>query len=268
MHIHWSTTASGRVEIWHRLAGQKAFSKVADVRKLPTLQHSAAGTAGIYMLWGLYRGSYCAVPVHPGCTSTKGVQAPSVIYHDGFARADSFAHAAAIAFAPRTKAPAWPRDLGRRTIGGVTAAGGADHVDVTGPYTIDSPVIVSALKGYMRGAGYDSALRGVVYADDRGRPGALSGVTKETTIAAGARPAWATFAFASPLRLAPGKYWLGYWFGNTGALQYFDNVPRAERFAPAPYSSTGDPEPLWSSIGTSSGAYSLYAVYTKVSAGG
>ncbi len=262
-HVHWSASNSGAVQVWHRLAGQADFKKVADLSGLPTLLRSDSGTLGIYTLMGMYRMSYCAVPAQLGCTSPRGVQAPTVIYHDGFVRATSFARAATVAFAPRRKPPAWPSGLGRPSVGTASAAGGADFVDATGPYTVASQVSVSALMGYVRGGSSRSSFRGVVYADDGGRPGTLAGVTREATVAAGAGPSWVRLAFRSALRLAPGKYWLGYWYGSTGAFQYFDHIPGAERYAAAPYASEGEPAAQWSSTGTSSAAFSLYAVYSK-----
>jgi hypothetical protein len=260
VHVHWSSTADGSVEVWHRLAGADRFDRVAAVSGVPTLQSTAAGVSGIYTLWGLYRASWCKVPTQPDCQSASGVQPPNSVYQDGFARATSFDAAVGAAFGPRTAAPAWPDSLGRESVGSAKAVGNAGFVDVSGPYGVVAPTTVTGLAAYLGGGSSTSSLRAVVYADDGGRPGELRGVTAEATIAAGEPPGWRTLAFRRPLELPKGKYWLGYWYGGTGAVQYFDNVPGVERYAAAPYSTDGEPSAQWRPEGTSSSSYSLYAI--------
>ena len=52
-------------------------------------------------------------------------------------------------------------------------------------------------------------LRGAVFANANGAPGALLGRTEQVTIAPGQAAGLVKLAFDPPLRLAPGSYWLG-----------------------------------------------------------
>ncbi len=90
LHVRWSLT-DGQVQVWHRLAGESSFAQVLDLDHIPTLQQYPSGkVAGIYTKLGLYRDSYCSKPVHPGCTSSLGVQPASTLYDDSFTRGSSF----------------------------------------------------------------------------------------------------------------------------------------------------------------------------------
>ena len=109
LHVRWSVT-DGQVQVWHRLAGETSFTQVLDLDHVPTLQQYPSGTvAGIYTKLGLYRDSYCSKPVHPGCTSSLGVQPASTLYDDSFARGSSFDEVVNAAWgggsAPSTPAP-------------------------------------------------------------------------------------------------------------------------------------------------------------------
>jgi hypothetical protein len=73
-------------------------------------------------------------------------------------------------------------------------------------------VRATRLRAYLDGRGRatgSQSVRGVVYADAGGVPGALLRSTAAVTITAGRAPGWVDFAFSSPLSLAPGNYWLG-----------------------------------------------------------
>ena len=153
--------------------------------------------------------------------------------------------------------------FGRTSVGASAAKGGSNFVDASGPYDVSNAVSVDKLTGYVRGGTLSSPLRAAIYADNGGEPGALVAVTKEVTVAAGAAPGWVTFAFSSPVSLASGKYWLGYWYGTGDAQEYYDKVDGSERFAPATYSSTGQPPSSLGGARSSSSGYSLYASWTS-----
>lgn len=75
VRVRWRTAPTGRVEVWHRVAGEPAFRQVLDVRDVPTLPWRAGeAPTGIYLLHGLYRGE--------GQTTTT-------LLHDGFVRGTS-----------------------------------------------------------------------------------------------------------------------------------------------------------------------------------
>ncbi len=86
LHVHWSAYARGVVEVWHRVAGEPTFRNVLSLSRVPTLQRYGAQVAGMYTLWGIYRGSYCDQPTQLGCTSRRGVQPDTVLYQDDFRR--------------------------------------------------------------------------------------------------------------------------------------------------------------------------------------
>jgi hypothetical protein len=70
VHIKWSSTNTGLVEVWYRTEDQTTFSKPVSLINIPTLQ-TKNGEAGYitYIQQGLYRSA-------TGYTQT--------IYHDGF----------------------------------------------------------------------------------------------------------------------------------------------------------------------------------------
>lgn len=127
LHVHWSSTSTGFTEVFHRLQGERALRRLATVRHVPTFQFAPDGRGkGAYLLFGLYRGSHCAQPTQLGCTSSRGIQPPNVIYHDGFVRARTFSDAVSTAFPdpPVGGPPAEPKPV---TLG-----------QLTKPFRIDS----------------------------------------------------------------------------------------------------------------------------------
>jgi hypothetical protein len=102
-------------------------------------------------------------------------------------------------------------------------------------------------------------MRAIVYADNSGRPGALVAVSTQVTIPAGAAPGWVDFPLAGPAQLPAGRYWLGYWYGNSKAQEYYDTVPSGGRYAPAPYSAAANPPAAFPAGAGDSIRYSLYA---------
>ena len=72
IHVYWTTSENGVVEIWHKLEGDAAFTKVMDVSGVPTLQYQGDPAA--------YRPPYLIL-AHYRSDSQKHT---SVLYHDGF----------------------------------------------------------------------------------------------------------------------------------------------------------------------------------------
>jgi hypothetical protein len=129
VHIHWSVGTGGLLEVWHRVAGAGGFRKRLTMRGVPTLQRRDGVVSTNYVLWGLYRKSFCAVPTVPDCTGPLGVQPPTVVYQDSFVRGRSFAAVVAAAFGDGAKAarlrPAasWMRPLRLTPAASVTDPG-------------------------------------------------------------------------------------------------------------------------------------------------
>ncbi len=158
-----------------------------------------------------------------------------------------------------------PGSLGRVTVGSLSVSGGSGYLDASGPYQLSVSATVQRLIGYLRGGASNSPLRAVIYADDgAGSPGSIVAVSSEALIGAGTPAGWVEFPLPAPITINPGSYWVGYWIGSPGTnVLYYDVLTGAERFSASPYSSTGNaastfPRPM----GTSDGAYSLYADYS------
>ena len=86
-----------------------------------------------------------------------------------------------------------------------------------------SPVDVAKLRAYVDGRAATSGstlVRGLIYTDAAGVPGTLLARSSEVTVAAGSSTRWIDLRFASPPRLAPGKYWLSLHSGGSTAARY------------------------------------------------
>ncbi len=94
VHVRWAADGSGFLHIWHRV-GSGWWRRAVWVDGIPTLRYNpgykggAADPIGL-IKQGLYRQSFCRLPVQLGCAGDParraGVQPPSVLYHDGFRR--------------------------------------------------------------------------------------------------------------------------------------------------------------------------------------
>jgi hypothetical protein len=62
------------------------------------------------------------------------------------------------------------------------------------------------------------AVRGIIYADSGGAPGALLGQTPKVTFSSTQPPGWYDLSFSSPVKLAAGNYWIGILAGTTGKV--------------------------------------------------
>ena len=151
--------------------------------------------------------------------------------------------------------------FGQTQVGTLIDVGRANYLDASGPYNVASAISVSKLTAYVAGGSVSSKIRGVIYADNGGAPGAFVAVTPELTIPAEQAAAWVDLIFNSPVSLPAGSFWLGYWYADQNSKHYNLNVSNAERFAPALYSSTGNPPASFGTSSSSSSSYSLYATY-------
>jgi hypothetical protein len=158
--------------------------------------------------------------------------------------------------------------FGQQQVGSLVDWGGPNWLDVSGPYAVSSAVSVSKLSAYVAGGSAVSHVRGVIYADSSGKPGAFMGVTPEATIAANQAAGWIDLTFASAVALPAGSYWLGYWYADYNSRHFYVNVAGSERYSPATYSATGNPPAAFPAGGTSASSYSLYATYTTGTSGG
>ena len=138
---------------------------------------------------------------------------------------------------------------------------GQDRVWITRFSLIEPAMVQTIVAHFGVQGGQGATVRGVVYADSANEPAALLARTDEVALAAGAAPSWVTLAFASPLVLQPGAYWLGTHNGSSISLQY-QSTMGATKFAGDLYS---DGTAATYAVGTTTFAMqiSIYAEYLR-----
>src|SRR4051794_21090025 len=144
----------------------------------------------------------------------------------------------AVANAATATAPTF----GKTTVGGSRTWASPNYKFVS-RFHLSEAGSVQKLSAYVFGTGSSGsqALRGVVYADASGEPGAVKASSQEVQIAYNAPRSWVDLALSAPLALPAGDYWLGFQTGPaTGnALIYFtyDAVTARARTNPDDYSN-------------------------------
>jgi hypothetical protein len=116
------------------------------------------------------------------------------------------------------------------------------------PLTTSEPADLVRLSVVLDGGGAPGVtgqpLRGVVYSDANGEPGALLGRTAEVTIAPGQSVGAVNLEFRPPLHVLPGRYWLGLHAGGATATARYASTGGLGglRFKPDSYADgTADP---------------------------
>jgi hypothetical protein len=112
--------------------------------------------------------------------------------------------------------------MGSTTPGTVwtTAGSGSKRVSAFS-FAAPAAVDVIRLRAYVDGKGASSGsqtVRGIVYADSGGAPGARLGSTGQITINAGRSPGWVDLYLSSAVRLNAGRHWLGLHTGSSGGV--------------------------------------------------
>ncbi len=155
-----------------------------------------------------------------------------------------------------------PQTFGKTTVGASLDAGDADYTRVDAVAT-DQASAVSKLTIYLeRAKSGQQVLRGVIYADNRGSPGALIATSAETTFGAAATSGWYDLGFAAAVTLQPGRYWIGLLTGQTSdvfALRYDNATTNAGAVTASPYSQ-GAANPFGSAR-LQTEQISIYATY-------
>jgi hypothetical protein len=152
--------------------------------------------------------------------------------------------------------------LGKPQIGR-SRAGLASDVKAVNRYSLPTAAASVDLHVYLapNGVPGDQRLRGVVYADDGGVPGALLGVTDELDFMSSSTAGWYALPFARPLTLASGDYWLGLISGPQVDVAAFAYDPvSGSRAANANAYAAGPTDPF-GPIVTDNAQMSLYLVY-------
>jgi subtilisin family serine protease len=104
-------------------------------------------------------------------------------------------------------------------------------------------------------------LKGVIYADSNGVPGALAAVSQQLTFTSTNAAGWYDLVFPAPVKLAAGSYWIGAITGNTGKVAGFryDSVTGSRDYNTNTY--TSGPTNPFGSVTSDREQTSLYATY-------
>jgi iron transport multicopper oxidase len=156
-----------------------------------------------------------------------------------------------------------PSSFGKTSVGGSSDSFLADRKRVN-RYALTSAGSLSKLSIYLAptGTSGQQLLRGLVYADNGGAPGALLGSTEALTFKNTNAAGWYDLTFSTPLKLAAGNYWIGAITGassNVAGFRY-DNVTGARDYNANTY--TSGPSATFGTPNVDNEQTSLYATYT------
>ena len=153
--------------------------------------------------------------------------------------------------------------FGKTTVGGSSDDFLSERKRVN-RYALPVAGSVSKLSVYLapRGVAGEQVLKGLIYADSGGAPGALLGASEQFTFNGSDAAGWYDLVFPSPVKLAAGNYWIGVMSGGEGGVTGFryDGVTGSRDYDANSYSS-GPTNPFGSII-TDAEQTSLYATYT------
>jgi YD repeat-containing protein len=136
------------------------------------------------------------------------------------------------------------------------------------PYSVTQNGELLKLTAYLRpnktGGSAKQKLKGLIYADASGKPGALLGETAELELPEGFTAGWYDLTFASPINLSGGStYWIGVMSGLTeGVIGWnYHSVPASRQYTAREYTKgplANGSEATWT---TDSQQGSLYGTY-------
>ncbi|HME03373.1 MAG TPA: S8 family serine peptidase [Solirubrobacteraceae bacterium] len=159
--------------------------------------------------------------------------------------------------------PPPPTTFGKTSVGGSSDTLISERKRVN-RYALTGPGSVTKLSIYLAptGTSGQQVLKGLIYADSSGTPGALLGVSEQLTFKSTNSAGWYDLVFSSPVKLTAGNYWIGIMTGATGGIASFrwESVSGSRVYNANPYSS-GPTNPFGAAT-TDSEQTSLYATYT------
>jgi len=157
--------------------------------------------------------------------------------------------------------------FGTTTLGAFGQAVVADR-KLANRYSLEQSGEVTKLRVNLRPTANQGqqVIRGVIYADENGTPGALLGSTDELTFHSSDAAGWYDLTLPQPLTLQPGDYWIGILGGGTSkvARLRWDDLNHSRIWNTNNYAS-GPSNPFGSGLSVGDERYSLYAVYSAVS---
>jgi hypothetical protein len=154
--------------------------------------------------------------------------------------------------------------FGKTSVGGSSDSYAANRKRVS-RYALPTAGSVTKLSIYLAptGTSGQQVLKGILYADSSGKPGALLGTTEQLTFKSTSAAGWYSLAFSAPPKLAAGNYWIGVITGASGNVAGFryDNVSGSRDYNANTY--TSGPTNPFGSPSTDGEQTSLYATYTQ-----
>ena len=159
--------------------------------------------------------------------------------------------------------PAGATTFGKTTVGASKDVFSADRKRVVA-YTLPSAGSVTQLSVYLEPTTVSGSqvMKGVVYADSNGAPGALKGVSNQLTFSSTQAAGWYALTFPTALELPAGKYWIGVLTGASALVAgyRYDSVANSRDYNQNTYSA-GPSNPFGAPT-IDSQQFSLYATYT------
>jgi thermitase len=159
---------------------------------------------------------------------------------------------------------ALPACFGKTTVGASGESLTADRKRVNG-YSLAEAATVTNLSVYLKptSTAGSQTLKGVIYADSNGAPGALLASTNELVFHSTDAKGWYDLTLPAPVTLQPGNYWIGLIAGPTSkvAAIRFDTVAASRAINTNAYTA-GPSDPFGSNTSTDSRQMSLYGVFT------
>jgi hypothetical protein len=135
-------------------------------------------------------------------------------------------------------------------------------------YALSQEALVTKLSIYLEPTSNTATqlIKGIMYADSSGAPGALIAVSNELSFPNTDAAGWYDLTFPTPLSLAAGNYWIGVLIGGTvRAAQFRYTKVTNSRDTNANSYSSGPSDPFGAIQVVDSEQMSLYATYTPSS---
>jgi hypothetical protein len=132
-------------------------------------------------------------------------------------------------------------------------------------YALAGPGSVTKLSIYLAptSTAGQEVMKGLIYADSGANaPAGLLGVSEQMTFKSTNAAGWYDLVFSSPVKLAPGNYWIGLMTGATAGVASFrwTSVSGSRDFNANAYAS--GPTNPFGAVSTDAEQTSLYATYT------
>jgi hypothetical protein len=154
--------------------------------------------------------------------------------------------------------------FGNTTVESTASTGWADYL-LAGKFTLSETADVSKLTATVSNGANAMYVKGVIYADSTGYPGARQGMTPATAIASNQAKGAQDFTFSSAVRLNAGTYHLTLHTDDQGSgfSIYVATTGGNFTYISSTYAS-GVPDPFPGSGSTNAWNVAIFATYTPV----